>query len=82
LETATIIIEASVVSGLMMASRQKVNMRDEKLSQEDLADELLVSQNKYMECSICQQEVSFNRDGDEEYMEEHFKEKHGYKGDD
>ena len=49
------------------------------LSQEELEDELAVSCNKYMTCSLCEQEISFNNDGDEEGMEEHFKEKHGWK---
>lgn len=47
------------------------------MNQEELRDELLISQNKYMICSICEQSISWNRDGDEERMEEHFKEKHG-----
>ena len=51
-------------------------------TQEDLKEELLCSQNKYMTCSICEQEIDWNRDGDEERMEEHFKEEHGLKDDD
>ncbi len=50
-----------------------------KYTQKELVDELVVSQNKYMTCTICEQEVGFSRDGDEERMEEHFKEKHGLK---
>ena len=49
------------------------------LSQEELEDELTVSCNKYMTCTLCEQEVGFSSDGDEERMEEHFKEKHGWK---
>lgn len=50
-------------------------------TQEELKDELFISQNKYMTCSICEQEISFNNDGDEERMEDHFKEAHGLKDD-
>ncbi len=52
------------------------------MNQEELRDELTVSQNKYMECSICEQEISWSSDGDEEGMEEHFKEKHGLEDED
>ena len=52
-------------------------MTTNSLSQEELRDELTVSQNKYMECSLCEQEIGFSNDGDEERMEEHFKEVHG-----
>lgn len=51
-------------------------------TQEDLQEELTVSQNKYMICSLCECSVSWNRDGDEERMEEHFEEKHNLKKDD
>ena len=34
-----------------------LNMED--LSQEELEDELLASQNKYIECSICEHEVGY-----------------------
>ncbi|KKL28146.1 hypothetical protein LCGC14_2378070 [marine sediment metagenome] len=46
------------------------------MNQEELRDELSVSQNKYMTCSICEQEISWSHDRDEERMEEHFKEVH------
>ncbi len=46
--------------------------------QEDISDDLLISQNKYMICSICEKHLSWNRDGDEDFMEEHYQEKHGY----
>jgi hypothetical protein len=52
--------------------------KEEKLSQEELADELLISQNKFMECSICEQQISYCNQNDEERMEEHFREEHGY----
>lgn len=52
------------------------------MNQEELRDELTVSQNKYMICSICEQSVSWNRDGDEELMEGHFKEAHNLEDED
>ena len=50
-----------------------------KYDQEELMDQLIVSQIKYMICSICKQEIDFTNEHDEELMEEHFKEKHGLK---
>ncbi len=56
---------------------KKMTFDVDEYSQEELRDELTVSQNKYMECSMCEQSISWSSDGDEERMEEHFKEKHG-----
>jgi len=55
--------------------------KQEKLDKEDLEDELTVSCNKYMICSVCELPISFSQDGDEDRMIEHFKEKHNYKED-
>ena len=49
------------------------------MNKEELSDELMVSCNKYMTCSICKQEIGYNRDGDEDLMKDHFREKHGFK---
>lgn len=54
-------------------------MSEEKLTQDELEDELLVSQNKYMICSVCELSISWSHKGDESNMVDHFKEKHGYK---
>lgn len=49
-------------------------------SQEDLNDEIMVTCCKYMECSICEEEISSTGDDDDDYnlVVEHFKERHGY----
>jgi hypothetical protein len=49
-----------------------------KYTQSELREELLVSQNRYMTCTLCETLICYSEDGDEEQMEEHFEEKHGY----
>lgn len=59
----------------MTKVKEKVN----KMSQEDLEDELLVSMNKFMICSVCEAHIGYCNEHDEELMEDHFREAHGLK---